>query len=165
MPLVNFETLPNEARAWVFAAAAPVTGAAAVALLDMVDDHLRAWRAHGAPLVCAREWRDDRFLVVAVDEAATGASGCSIDALFHALRAIEGQVGSSLVASGQLYWRDASGVVQVSDRPSFRALAAAGGIHGETHVFDTTITSVGTWRSAFEKPARDSWHARFLAAA
>ncbi|WP_396213460.1 hypothetical protein [Gemmatimonas sp.] len=162
MPLVNFETLPNEARAWVFAAAAPVTGAAATALLTMVDAHLHAWRAHGAPLVCAREWRDDRFLVVAVDEAATGASGCSIDALFHALRAIEGQVGSSLVASGQLYWRDASGVVQVSDRPSFRALATAGNVGGETHVFDTTVTSVGAWRAGFVRKAADSWHARFL---
>ena len=162
MPLVTFETLPNEARAWVFAAAVPVTGAAAVALLTMVDQHLQAWRAHGMPLVCAREWRDDRFLVVAVDEAATGASGCSIDALFHALRAIEGQVGSSLVASGQLYWRDPSGVVQVSDRPSFRALAAAGNVGGETHVFDTTVTSVGAWRAGFERKAADSWHARFL---
>jgi hypothetical protein len=71
-------------------------------------------------------------------------------------------VGSSLVASGQLYWRDASGVVQVSDRPSFRALAAAGGVSGDTHVFDTTVTSVGAWRAGFERKAADSWHARFL---
>jgi hypothetical protein len=162
MPLVNFGTLPAEARLWVFAAAAPVTGAAASALHAMVDDHLRNWRAHGAPLVCARDWRDDRFLAVAVDEAATGASGCSIDALFHALRDIEAQVGSSLVASGQLYWRDAAGVVQVSDRPAFRALASAGGVTGQTPVFDTTVTTVGAWRAAFEKPAAESWHARFI---
>lgn len=162
MPLVNFDTLPDEARLWVFAAAAPVTGAAASALLTMVDEHLRHWRAHGAPLVCAREWRDDRFLAVAVDEAATGASGCSIDSLFHALRAIESQVGSSLVGSGQLYWRDASGAVQVSDRPSFRSMASAGSVSGDSPVFDTTVTSVGAWRTAFERPASASWHARFL---
>jgi hypothetical protein len=162
MPLVTFETLPAEARLWVFAAAAPVTGTAADALLTMVDTHLRAWRAHGAPLVCARDWRDDRFLAVAVDEAATGASGCSIDALFHALRDMEAQIGNSLVAGGQLYWRDASGVVQVSDRPSFRAQASSGGVNVHTPVFDTTVATVGAWRSAFELPAAESWHARFL---
>jgi hypothetical protein len=163
MPLVNFAALPDTARLWIFGAAAPVTGAASAALLDIVDAHLRGWRAHGAPLVCARDWRDDRFLAVAVDEAATGASGCSIDALFHALREAESQLGTSLVGSGNLFWRDSAGVVQVSDRPTFRTLAASGAVTGDTPVFDTTVNTVGDWRISFEVPASSSWHARLLA--
>lgn len=162
MPLVPFETLPDSARLWTFAAAAPLPGAAADAVLSLVDDHLRNWRAHGAPLVCARDWRDDRFLAVAVDEAATGASGCSIDSLFHALQGIEARVGTSLVGSTLVYWRDAQGVVQCADRPTFRARAAAGEIAPESPVFDTTVLTAGAWRRDFEKPARASWHARML---
>ena len=87
------------ATSWrlVFGAAAPVVDAAAQSLLTTVDAHLANWRAHGAPLVCAREWRDDRFLVIGVDEAATDATGCSIDGLFHVLRDIESLVGTTLV--------------------------------------------------------------------
>lgn len=162
MPRVNFDALPDAARIWIFSAAAPVTGAAAQSLLDQVDRELHGWRAHGVPLVCARDWRDDRFLAIGVDEAATDASGCSIDALFNALRSLESTIGTSLVGSGSVYWRDASGEVQASTRPAFRALAAAGEVHADTMVFDTAITSAGAWRSAFEKRARESWHARLL---
>lgn len=162
MPLVSFAALPDEARVWVFSAAAPVTGAPADVLLREVDQHLVQWRAHGMPLVCARDWRDDRFLAVGVDEAASNASGCSIDALFHALRALESQLGTSLVGNGAVYWRDSGGAVAVADRPAFRAAAAAGVVSGDTMVFDPTITMVGAWRREFEKPARSSWHARLL---
>ncbi len=96
------------------------------------------------------------------DEAARDASGCSIDALFHALRGLEAQLGTSLVGNGAVYWRDASGAVMHADRPTFRAAAAAGAVHGKTLVFDPTITSVGAWRREFEKPAGASWHARLL---
>ncbi len=162
MPVVHFNALPDSARLWVFGAAAPVTGAAAQSLLAAVDAHLSTWRAHGAPLVCAREWRDDRFLVIAVDEAATGATGCSIDGLFHVLRDLESLVGTSLVGGGTVYWRDASGAVVSGARPAFREAAAAGALSSESHVFDTTVTTVGAYTAGFERAAADSWHAKLL---
>ena len=162
MPVVHFDALPESARVWVFGAAAPVTGAAAQSLLATVDGHLATWRAHGAPLVCAREWRDDRFLVIGVDEAATGATGCSIDGLFHVLRDLESLVGTTLVGGGTVYWRDAAGAVVSGARPVFREAAAGGAVVPETHVFDTTVTSVGAYRAGFEKAAADSWHGKLL---
>jgi len=162
MPVVGIDALPDEARAWVFGAAAPVVGAAAQSLLSTVDTHLADWRAHGAPLVCAREWRDDRFLVIGVDEAATGATGCSIDGLFHVLRTIESLVGTTLVGGGTVYWRDTAGAVVSGARPVFREAAASGAVVSETHVFDTTITTVGAYRLGFEKAAADSWHGKLL---
>ncbi len=162
MPVVSFDALPDDARAWVFGAATLVTGTAAQSLLSAVDAHLTNWRAHGAPLVCAREWRDDRFLVIGVDEGATGATGCSIDGLFHVLREIESLVGTTLVGGGMVYWRDAAGVVVSGTRPAFREAAAEGAVAAESPVFDTTVTSVGAYRTGFERPANESWHAKLL---
>ena len=162
MPVVNFDAMPDQARVWVFGAAEPVTGVAAQALVSAVDTHLVDWRAHGAPLVCAREWRDDRFLVVGVDEGATGATGCSIDGLFHVLRDIESLVGTTLVGGGTVYWRNAAGVVASGARPVFRDAAAAGSVVADTLVFDTTVTTVGAYRAGFEKAAADSWHGKLL---
>ncbi len=163
MPLVAFETLPETARVWVFGAAAPITGAAAERMLAAVDTYLAQWKAHGAPLYCARDWRDDRFLAVAVDEAATGASGCSIDGMFRVLADIESHIGTSLVGGGAVFWRDLAGAVVAGDRPSFRAAAAMGNVTEQTPVFDTTIASVGAWRNAFERTAHTSWHGKLLA--
>ncbi len=162
MPRVSFEQLPDDARLWVFGAAEPVMGSAASAMLSAVDAALDQWKAHGAPLVCARDWRDDRFLAVAADEHATGASGCSIDALFRRVSELEAVAGTTLVTSGPVFWRDAAGVVQMSERPAFRALGASGAVTGETPVFDTTVLTAGAWRTAFERRAVESWHARLL---
>lgn len=163
MPTVSFDTLPDSARLWVFGAASPVTGDAASRVLRTVDAHLAVWRAHGVPLVCARDWRDDRFLAIAVDEQASQASGCSIDALFRQLQTVEAELSVSLVPSGLVYWREPNGAVVATDRAAFRSAIAAGEAGPDTSVFDTLITTVGEWRYQFERPARDSWHKRWLA--
>ena len=74
MPAVPFSALPDDARLWVFATAAPLAPDAEPALLDAVDAFVEGWAAHGAPLRAAREWRDGRFLAVAVDQRTAGAS-------------------------------------------------------------------------------------------
>ena len=111
MPKTSFDAMPDSARVWVFGAAAPVTGAAADTMLAAVDEHLAQWKAHGVPLVCARDWRGDRFLAIAVDAAATDASGCSIDGLFRVLSQIERELGTTMVDGSIVHWRDASGAV------------------------------------------------------
>ena len=103
MPLVPFESLPDDARLWVFAAAADVDSADAPKLLHNVDLFLKSWAAHGNPLTCAREWRDARFLIVAVDQRTEGASGCSIDGLFRTLKQLEPVVGTSLLKIGRAH--------------------------------------------------------------
>lgn len=160
MPRTDFAALPDRARLWVFAADRAVTDPAP--LLDAVDAHLSQWAAHGVSLLCARDWRDDRFLAVAVDEAATGASGCSIDGLFRTIGRVQQQVGADLLASGRVAWRDADHVVHVSSRAEFEALAACGGVTTSTTVYETLVDSVGDWRMNFERPANDSWVSALL---
>ena len=163
MPKVEFSTMPDTSRLWVFGAAAPVTGAARDALLAAVDAYLSRWHAHGAPLYCARDWRDDRFLAIAVDEAATGASGCSIDGMFRTLAGAEPQIGTSLVGGGTVFWRDRAGEIRSAARSAFIAAAKAGDVAMETMAFDTTVSTVGEWRTRFERPAAESWHAKLIA--
>jgi hypothetical protein len=160
MPAVPFDALPDDARLWVFAAADPVRGDAERALLGAADEFLAGWAAHGAPLRAGRDWRDARFLAIAVDQRAEGASGCSIDGLFRSLRALEPALGTTLLAGGRVYWRDADGQVRGGDRADLRRAAGAGQVGPGTPVFDTTVTTAGDWRARFERPLAESWHAR-----
>jgi hypothetical protein len=160
MPAVPFRTLPDDARLWVFATDRPLTEPATAALHAAVDDFLDRWAAHGAPLRAARDWRDGRFLAVAVDQRTENASGCSIDGLFRTLRGLEPELGATLLAGGRVYWRDADGAVQTGDRAALRAAAVAGAVGPETAVFDTTVVTAGDWRTRFERPLTGSWHAR-----
>lgn len=155
MPLIPFDQLPDDARLWVFAASHPIGADGETDLLASVDAWLEQWRAHGTPLVCAREWRESRFLAIGVDQSVEGASGCSIDSLFRVLQELERTLGTRLLAGGRVFYRNAEGQVMCTDRGFFRKMP---GIDASTRVFDTTITTVGEYRRTFERPVRDSWH-------
>jgi hypothetical protein len=159
MPRTEFTTLPDSARLWVFACDPAPTAASAGDLLASVDDFLDQWQAHGNPLTCARDWRDGRFLAVAVDQSSAGASGCSIDGLFRTLRAMESSMGSRFVGGGSVFFRDASGEVRCVTRDEFSSLAAGGTVSHDTHVFDASIITAEAWRDNFEVRAGESWHA------
>lgn len=131
-------------------------------MLEAMDKHLSSWHAHGSPLVCGRAWQHDRFLIVAVDEAATGASGCSVDGLFGVLNKIDAQIGTTLVDRGRIYWRNASNSVVAGSRSEFARAYADGAITDSTMVFDTTVSNIGEWQSRFERPLAESWHARLV---
>src|SRR5437016_2737143 len=140
MPIVPFDTLPDSARVWVFASDKPLSGAVADTLLASVDHFLSEWRAHGVPLRCGRDWRDDRFLAVGVDVTAENASGCSIDGLFRNLQTLEKQIGSRLVGGGRVFYRAEAGI-ETASREEFAARVKRGAVSKETEVFDTSVTS------------------------
>ncbi len=156
MPLVPFDSLPDSARLWVFGSDRPLTGALADTLLATVDGFLNDWKAHGVPLRCGREWRDDRFLAIAVDVNEENASGCSIDGLFRALQQLQREIGAQLVGGGRVFYRGDDGI-EVIDRGELSARVKAHQIRESTPVFDTSLTDAGSWRARFEQPAGVAW--------
>lgn len=164
MPLVEFKQLPDDARVWVFGSDKPLNDKQRAQLLSTVDDYLAQWKAHGAALTVAREWTENQFLTIGVDQRTEGASGCSIDALYRTLQQLERELGVSLVGGGRVYYRTRNGDVNAVDREEFFGLGERGAITRRTKVFDTTVTTLGDWRSHFEVPAAESWHGQLLPA-
>ena len=158
MPVVEFDAMPANARVWIFAADRPLGNGERDRLLEQVDGFLDQWKAHGAPLTAARDWRYEQFLFVGVDEEAAGVSGCSIDALVHGLQALESELGTRLIDHSPVLYRD-NGEIQRVSRADFTQLANAGSVRPQTTVFNNTLTSVGQVRDGkWEGPAVDSWH-------
>jgi hypothetical protein len=158
MPRIPFDELPDDARVWVFGASDSISTDDAKALLSAVDGWLDEWTAHGEPLVCAREWREGRFLIIGVDQRTTGASGCSIDSLFQVLKGLETTLGNTLLGGDRIFYRAGAEAILTTDRASFAALAARSLVDDSTIVFDTAVTDAGTYRTSFEKPSGRSWH-------
>ena len=160
MATVSFDKLPSDARLWVFAAGRPLDAEERGRLLALVDGFLEQWKAHGAPLSAARDWRYDRFLLVGVDESAAGASGCSIDAMVHQLAGLERALGIELLDHGPVLFRHDDRIERLP-RPAFNELARRGDVSSDTIVFDNTVTRVGDVREGrWETRASESWHAR-----
>ena len=165
MPVVDFDQLPSNARIWIFASSRPLQGDEATLLLGDVDRFLADWKAHGSPLRSAREWRDDRFLVIGVDPTAEQASGCSIDGLFRGLRQLEQRLATTLLEGGRVFYRDAKGKAQVAVRKEVPTLTQVGVLTNDTPIFDVSLTDVAKYRSEFVRPARETWVGSLLAQA
>src|SRR3954466_15328033 len=153
MPLVPFTALPDSARVWIFGSDVPVTGAAADTLLAEVDQYLDQWKAHGFPLKAARDWRENRFLVIGIDPTEEQASGCSIDGLFRQLQQVQRTIGAQLVGGGRVFYRDSSGQKQSVSREEFACLTK-GPLGPTTPVFDTSLTKLDDWKNGFERPLK-----------
>src|SRR5690606_12486795 len=107
------------------------------------------------------DWCYDHFLLVAADEAATGVSGCSIDALFHSLKTLERSLGVTLLDNSPVWYRAEGAQVRAATRAEFRQLVAAGEILDHTIVFDNTVGTLGQVRNGeWERPFAESWHGR-----
>ena len=160
MPRADFDTLPKDARLWIFAADRPLDDKERDLLLERVDGFLDQWRAHGAPLTASRDWRYDRFLFVGVDEQAAGVSGCSIDALVHDIKGLETELNTTMVDYSPVMFREGDTIRRVS-RQEFAELAAEGSVSIDTLVFDNSLTTVGQVRGGkWEVRAADSWHGK-----
>jgi hypothetical protein len=157
MPIVPFDSLPDASRVWVFGSDRALSGPDAERLLAEVDRFLAQWKAHGVPLACARDWRDEHLLTIGVDSTRENASGCSIDGLFRVLQAIERPLGARLVGGGRVFYRDSVGAVHCVTRDRLPELAGGGEVDDSTMVFDTGLTTAGEWRERFEAPARETW--------
>lgn len=160
MAIVPFESLPHDARVWIFASGRPLDADERGRLLEIVDAFLAQWKAHGAPLAAARDWRYERFLLIGVDESAAGASGCSIDAMVHQLGGLERALGVELLDHGPVLFRKDDRIERLPRR-LFADLARRGDVTPETIVFNNTVTRMADVREGrWETPAGSSWHGK-----
>lgn len=162
MPRIPFDELPSDSRLWIFPTSRPLSPPEEGEMLSRVDDFLDEWAAHGTPLTAGREWREGRFLLVAVDESTAPPSGCSIDSLARVLKDLGGKWGMSFLDHSPVWFRS-GGDLRTTSRTDFKALAEAGEVDLDTPVFDNAIVRLAQLRGGeWEKPAGASWHRRAL---
>ena len=157
MPRTDIDRLSDDAAIWIFGITPSLNDDAAATVLRRVDGFLDQWTAHRVPVLSGRELRDRSFLIVAAEKNSE-TSGCSIDAMFGAMRELERAFGVKMLDAGRLFYRDKDGNVASVSRSEFGNVA-----NEETIVFDTTAQRLGDVRSgAWERRAADSWHAALL---
>lgn len=163
MTTSRLSDFPDESRIWIFEANEPLGDESRTALADELDEFMKIWAAHGSKLAAGWEFNHGRFLVIAVDQSAAGASGCSIDALTRFVTSVGEKLGVSFFDRDAVTYRDGDDVKRVT-RAEFARLARNGMVSGETPVFDNTVSTLGAVRDGrWETEAGRSWQASLLA--
>lgn len=161
---VPFDQLPPEARIWIYQANRALTEDEIQTVQPLLSQFAAEWTSHGRNLHASAAFLHRQFLVLGLDEAAAGASGCSIDASVRFVQGLEQRLGVQLLAKEALAFLGPDGHVQLFNRRDLRQAVAEGRLRPETPYFDNTVAQRGQLATTWPAPAATTWLARYFTA-
>lgn len=159
--LVDFETLPDESRVWIYQSNRSFTDAEITEIKEGLAQFLTQWTAHGSQLNAGFTIRYKRFIVIALDQSHAGASGCSIDASVHFIQEIERNYDVVLLDRMNVSYKQGE-YIAYKTLQDFKKMAKDRAISKNTIVFNNLVTNKLEFTEHWEVPASESWHSRFL---
>ena len=160
--LAPFDSLPDHARVWIYQADRKMSEDEVAQISPKIEAFLTQWTAHGANLQAGYLVKYQRFIVIGLDESQASASGCSIDASVHFIQSLEQELGLGLLDKLNVTYYNG---LHIAHKPlaDFKKMAKNKSVSKNTVVFNNLVNTKGEFEEFWEVPAKDSWHARFLA--
>ena len=159
--LVAFNTLPDSSRIWVYQASRSFTENELQEIRQELDAFIKEWTTHGSDLKAGYEIRYNRFIILALDQTETSASGCSIDASVHFIQQLEKKYNVELLDKMNVSYKQGE-FVAYKPLNDFKKMAKQKAVSKNTIVFNNLVTSKGEYLEHWEVPASESWHSRFM---
>lgn len=159
--LVDFKTLPETARVWIYQADRSFSDIELTDLRDELGQFLTQWTAHGNQLNAGFEIPYNRFIVIGLDQEVASASGCSIDASVHFIQSVERKFGIVLLDKMNVSYKQGEFVAHKSLK-DFKQMVKDRAISKNTIVFNNLVVNKEEYIQHWEVPAAESWHARFF---
>jgi hypothetical protein len=158
---VAFDHLPPHARVWIYQASRPLSEEEIMSLLPRLAAFAEEWTSHGRQLAASAQFLHRQFLVLGLDEAVAGASGCSIDASVRFVQELEQGLGVELLEKSRMAFL-ADGQLQLLNRRELRAAVASGEITADTPYFNNTLTTKQELITNWPLAAGQTWLASYF---
>ncbi|MDT7830181.1 ABC transporter ATPase [Pricia sp. S334] len=159
--LTDFSNLPDDARVWIYQANRSFTPHELEEIRNELDAFLKDWTAHGSNLKAGYEIRYKRFIVIALDQSQTSASGCSIDASVRFVQHLEKKYDVQLLDKMNVSYKQGE-YIAYKPLADFKKMAKQKAVSPKTIVFNHLVTNKEEYQEHWEVPASESWHARFM---
>ncbi|PNW27917.1 ABC transporter ATPase [Formosa algae] len=159
--LVDFNTLPETSKVWIFQANRSFTDQELEEIKSKIDVFLENWTAHGADLNAGYEIKYKRFLILGLNQEVNNATGCSVDASVHFIQQLEKEYQVDLLDKMNVSYKQGE-FVAYKTLTDFRKMAKDKAVSKNTIVFNNLVTNIAEYKENWEVPASDSWHNRFL---
>lgn len=159
--LVDFNTLPDESRVWVYQASRSFTEDELQEIRKSLDEFVQEWTAHGSALKAGYDIRYNRFITLALDQSHISASGCSIDASVHFIQYLENKYDVQLLDKMNVSYKQGE-YVAYKPLADFKKMAKEKAVSKQTIVFNNLVVDKYEYLNHWEVPAEESWHGRFM---
>lgn len=159
--LVDFNTLPQESRVWIYQANRSFTEEERQDITHKIETFITNWTAHGSDLQAGYLLKYNRFIIIALNQHLNKATGCSIDASVHFIQQLEQEYKVDLLDKMNVSYKQGT-YIAYKTLSSFKQMAKDKAISKNTIVFNNLVTNIAEFNDNWEVPASESWHSRFV---
>jgi len=159
----NWNDLPNSSRVWLHCANRLLALDERAALGSQLEAFLVQWSAHGKALEAGWKIEGGRCLMIGLNEATAGATGCSIDKLNHFLQEFRGSNPAQpldwMQRNRVLYNKVSEPQWSETSLAHFWAMRKAKEVNDEDLVVDTVIQTKEDCEPTLVHRFDMTWHA------
>ena len=158
---IPFEDLPEESKVWIYQSNRKFSDEEILDIERDLKTFIESWNAHGTALEASYQIRNNRFLILAVDQEVQSASGCSIDSSVAFIQSLEKKYNVELLDKMNVTFKNGD---HIAHKPlmEFKKMAKEKAVSGNTIVFNNLVNTLGEYIEYWEVPANESWHSRFF---
>lgn len=159
--LVDFNTLPENSRVWIYQANRSFSDKEIEEIESKLDVFLTNWAAHGIDLQAGYIIKYKRFIVIALNQNLNSATGCSIDASVQFIQQLEKEYNVDLLDKMNVSYKQGD-FIAYKTLVDFKKMAKDKAVSKNTIVFNNLVNTIMEFNESWEVPASESWHSRFL---
>ncbi len=141
--LVSIDQFPANSRVWIYQADRLLTNTEQQWILEQLTEFIPQWANHGKALSGTATILNDSQIVLVVNEALVGASGCSIDASVRFIKALGAELKVDFFNRFKL-------LTLHDDKPEFIHYNEKDQFKGRTY-FNTLIHQLADFEKDFKK--------------
>ncbi|MHA4894520.1 ABC transporter ATPase [Pedobacter sp. PWIIR3] len=146
-----------QSKIWIYQSNRAFTEVETIAIQQKITAFTEQWKAHGHQLKAKAEVLHSYFIVFTVDETASGATGCSIDASVRVVKEIEEQYQVDLFNRFNMAYLVDDKVV-VTNKEDFETLINIKAVGPKTIVFNNMVQNLQEFETKWQVPFEQSWH-------
>lgn len=159
--IVGFDNIANDARIWIFQANRIFSQLELKFLEKSISLFLNSWTAHGSQLSASFKIEYNIFIIIALDEKNSTATGCSIDKLVNFMKQIENEFSVRLLDRLDISYilNDELIIERLDD---FKKNILTKKIDKNTIVFNNLIKLKNDLADKWKIPLSNSWHKQLI---
>jgi len=158
---VPFNELPGYSRVWIYQSDRRFSPNEEITISEELNDFCTKWVAHGNPLKASFRIEFNHFIILAVDETAAGASGCSIDGSVRTLKGIGAELGIELFDRTKIAFFT-EGRINIHPIKDINALFQSGTLLASTITFNNLVADKSNFDTQWKTPVEKTWLAKYL---
>jgi hypothetical protein len=158
---IPFEKMQDRARVWIYQSPRKLNHDEVRIISEALTTFTERWVVHGSPMQASFDIRFDQFIILAADEAANPASGCSIDDSVRTIKKLGSDLNIDFFDRTLVAFKDKREVFTIP-APELKTKLLSGAWNAGTEVFNNLVNVKKDLDNSWLAPADTTWLKRFL---